>query len=164
MKISLKVIKNCFHNFVCKRKSGSNRLKILLIGVFLLISFSLEVQAKTYKCTICADEGWTKCDNAYVTKGDMITVRAFGKWSTKPSYGKFGPAGRATPWCEYYVIVPDCTCGALIMDIGGSREAVCYEENGISVRAWTSGPLRFRMNDTGTHDNSGCLEVEVEIK
>jgi len=139
--------------------------KLLLFALVISIptTFSNIAHAETYRCTICADEGWTRCNNAYVTKGDIIKVKASGKWSTKPSYGRFGPTGMATPWCEYYTIVRDCTCGALIMDIAGSKEAACYDEDGILIKAWKSGPLRFRMNDTGTHDNSGCLEVEVEV-
>jgi len=118
---------------------------------FLTVSDVVRVQA---------DEGWQPT-GLHVDQGDRLTITYLaGEWSPWPgdSYDAAGSGG--DPLCRCNVMEA-VSHAALIGRIGGSEPFLVGREFDHVVGE--SGALLLGINDVDLYDNSGDLEVLVEI-
>ena len=152
--------------------SSAKRIFFLLAG---LVLFGLACQilpagkagkgreetfsAKTV--TVRARAGWTDT-GVRVRPAARLKIRALsGEWSPWPggSYDAIGFGG--DPRCDCNVI-PAVSHAALIARIGDSAPFLVGEA--LDLRTGESGALYLGINDVDLADNSGSLQVEVQVQ
>jgi len=102
-------------------------------------------------------DDWTDTD-VLVEQGDIIHIRADGRWRMTPSWEPSGPDG----WDAggQYRIASNVRTGALIMRIGVSDEYhAAYL--GVPIIAEARGRVKFRINDKDVANNRGIMAVDV---
>ncbi len=115
--------------------------------------------ARTF--TVTARSGWTGT-GIRVQAGTHLKIRYLsGQWSPWPggAYDAIGFGG--DPRCDCNVI-PAVSHAALIARIGDSQPFLVGKE--LDLRTGESGELYLGINDTDLNDNSGSMEVEVQVR
>jgi len=111
--------------------------------------------------TVCAKQGWTNT-GIHVTSGNLLKITYLGgKWSPWKGelFDAFGSGG--DPRCRCNVI-KGVSHAALIGKIGDYNPFLVGEQ--YLHKVGESGELFLGINDVDIHDNSGCLNVEIEIE
>jgi hypothetical protein len=115
-------------------------------------------QMKNHAVTVQADnDGWTDTE-VLVKVGDVIHVRAEGKWRMNDNWQPSGPEG----WDggSQYKVSQEARAGGLILRIGISdKEFPAYL--GKPIIATAPGRVTLRINDKETKDNVGSAKAEV---
>jgi hypothetical protein len=103
------------------------------------------------------DALWTDTQ-VFVERGDIVHVRAEGRWHMSTSMGPAGPEGWDS--ASQYKLDKDCRAGALILRVGvGEDYHPAYL--GKPVEAGSAGRISFRINDEDVSDNGGHVTAEV---
>lgn len=147
------------------------RVLFFLAGLALVL-FSCQVssarntggQGETFTArtfSVPARSGWTGT-GIRVQPGTHLKIRYLsGQWSPWPggAYDAIGFGG--DPRCDCNVI-PAVSHAALIARIGDSQPFLVGKD--LDLRTGESGELYLGINDTDLNDNSGSLEVEVQVR
>jgi hypothetical protein len=96
-----------------------------------------------------------------LNQGDSVRITARGEWLYSPYVGLHGPAGGAKPAAAWYPM-PLAPGGALLGRIGEQGE-LFYVGSRAYWYAEAPGFLFLRINDDLLGDNSGELEIELEL-
>jgi hypothetical protein len=100
---------------------------------------------------------WTDTE-VFVERGDIIHVRAQGRWHMSTSMGPAGPEGWDS--ASQYKLDKDSRAGALILRIGvGEDYHPAYL--GKPIEADSAGRVSFRINDNDVSDNGGLVSADV---
>lgn len=114
-----------------------------------------------------ANSGWQK-SSFDLRKGQSIKFEFYGKWTTSPYTGTFGPEGGGMTEdfgpdaARDFRLVPGVKVGALIGRFGYGGRPFAVNPKGkdiVNVTADTSGSLYFNINDTLQFDNGGAIVV-----
>jgi hypothetical protein len=158
-------------------------IAVVLHGIFLLWSqrqtvpqasvapaatpyFKAELDQLEITLNVNAAQGWQRAP-LYVYQGDAITLTPRGTWKNKhdevTAAGSGYVCGVTMPLDTCVEPAPDVPTGALIARVSGQ---VFHIGAGGMFIAEHSGFLELRMNDgdTGLHDNSGFLTVEIFVE
>lgn len=110
--------------------------------------------------TIYAYRQWQSV-GVEVYPGDVVTLRASGQWAFSPAVKPHGPEGSREGVTATYPD-PYASAGTLLARVGDTGEiAAVGRATVFAVR--TGGRLYFRINDDLLGDNTGAVEVTVEI-
>lgn len=105
----------------------------------------------------------------YIKQGDFIAIKYLsGKWTFNPAESSCGPEGSRRYIAKEGYALPGKNEGALIGKIGD--HVFCVNTAFDTQMTW-EGELQFTINDDlnskyggGLSDNSGSIEVEIEIR
>jgi C2 domain-containing protein len=115
-----------------------------------------------HRAAVAGRDGWTDAGVSLVA-GQEITIRAAGEVCSKPGDRSYcaGPEGQPrTSDASLPGFEPRNHAG-LVAAVGDTRFFVGRE---LRFVAPSSGPLLLRVNDADTGNNSGELEVDVEVR
>jgi hypothetical protein len=144
-----------------------NRPSILLplcavLGAVLACTISFG-DARRYQMKVVevdADNRWT-ATGVLVSEGDKLTIRYLsGEWSPWPGgqYDAIGSGGDPRCRCN---VMDGVSHAALIGKIGANDPFLVGGQ--YSHRVGESGELFLGINDMDLYDNSGSLQVRVEV-
>ena len=102
-------------------------------------------------------DGWTDTE-VYVKKGDVVQVRAEGRWKMVEHWPPAGPEGWEAG--AQHKIAPNARAGALILRISVS-ENMSPAYLGMPIPADREGRIVLRMNDKTVSENGGRLAAKV---
>ncbi len=108
---------------------------------------------------VLADLPWQNAFN--VRAGQTITIRASGKWNHgETDHGVYGPEGSGKK--DSGVPLPGARVGALIGRINNGPPFLIGPEK--TFTPTDSGMLQLTMNDWGFDNNTGFVNVSIEVK
>lgn len=116
-----------------------------------------------FRVTVSAISGWqdTGID---IAEGEILRMEhVSGSWNGDGGrYPSHGPAG---PRHDAYTAPPGYPLPGVIEDslVGKIGSEVFFIGDQIRKQARTSGHLYLTINDTGHHDNSGSITMEVSV-
>ena len=148
--------------------SSRYRYFLLVVLVFMLLSCGAQpggsVRGDTFTSktvTVSAKTQWTST-GVSAAPGTRLKIRYIsGQWSPWPggAYDAIGSGG--DPRCDCNVIM-GVSHAALIARIGDSQPFLVGDF--LELRIGESGELYLGINDTDRADNSGSLEVDVQVQ
>lgn len=99
-----------------------------------------------------------------IEKNSKITITASGRWKSDPSIDATDPNGHSSPLISDNAPMKGVNHGALVGRIGDSPAFLIGDET--TFTSMYSGTLQLMINDEYhfLYDNSGALEVRVQIK
>jgi len=119
-------------------------------------------QADLSEQRIYAYRGWQSV-GLTLHPGDVLTIRAQGRWLYSPEVGYHGPQGSSVKFpAPLYYPLPNKIGGCLIGRIGETGKPF-YVGRGTTVQTKSFGPLYLRINDDIITDNDGYVTVEVTV-
>lgn len=119
-------------------------------------------QADLSEQRIYAYRGWQSI-GLTLHPGEVLTIRAQGRWLYSPDVGYHGPEGSSVQFpAPLYYPLPNKIGGCLIARIGETGQPF-YVGRGTTVPVETFGPLYLRINDDIVTDNDGYVTVEVTV-
>ena len=108
---------------------------------------------------IMANSAWQ--DTVTVSAGQTITTQASGQWNHgEPGYGAYGPQGSGK--MDNGAPLPNASVGTLIGRINNGQPFAIGA--GKTFSSAVSGVLQLSMNDWGFDNNSGSVNVRVEVR
>lgn len=111
---------------------------------------------------IYAYRGWQSI-GLTLHPGELLTIRAQGRWLYSPDVGYHGPQGSSVEFpAPLYYPLPNKIGGCLIGRIGETGKPF-YVGRGITTQVDTFGPLYLRINDDIVTDNDGYMTIEVTV-
>jgi len=138
----------------------SSILALILLTLACSFSFDLGGSLNAKIIEVEAREGWNNT-HIEVEEGDLLTITyVSGKWSPWPGdrYDAIGSGGDPRCRCN---VMEGVSHAALIGRIGDHEPFLIGERYHHSIGE--SGILYLGINDVDIYDNSGNLQVKVEI-
>jgi len=139
-----------------------------LLALCLFTSLTLRADGRPIQKTdlieqrIYAYRGWQSV-GLTLHPGEVLTVKARGRWLYSPDVGYHGPQGSSVQFpAPVYYPLPNKIGGCLIGRIGEQGRPF-YVGRGTTVMAETLGLLYLRINDDIVTDNDGYVTIEVTV-
>jgi curli biogenesis system outer membrane secretion channel CsgG len=114
---------------------------------------------RTENMVILAKSAWQNIVN--VSTGQTVMIRASGQWNHgEPGYGAYSPQGSGK--MDNGVPLPEANVGMLIGRIGHGQPFAIGADK--TFTPTVSGMLQLCMNDWGFDNNTGSVNVRIEVK
>ncbi len=141
-------------------------VRVIILGLISALVCGCELvpgaaqKGRIEKFEVRAVAGWNDT-GIQIRPGDRLRVSYIsGKWSPWPG-GAYGPVGSGgDPECDCNVAM-GISHAALIGRVGSSQ--AFYVGDSFDLRLGETGSLWLGINDSRVEDNSGSIEVLVEI-
>ncbi|MEM9299641.1 MAG: hypothetical protein AAGA64_14805 [Bacteroidota bacterium] len=118
----------------------------------------MEVENKSFRVY---SKGRFRDSGILIRKGDIVKFTASGRIRLGAWAGSGGPDGIGG--YRSYNIVSNVRHGALVGNIGSSKESIFLIGEERIIKASKTGSLHFLVNDTDPGNNSGSFDVKIEI-
>lgn len=143
-----------------KKSPGWLLTLIMLVSLSCRLPFGVFRTSSSKVIAVKADQSWTDTKIS-IDSGDLISIHSLsGEWSPWPggSYDAIGSGGDPRCRCN---VMDGVSHAALIGKIGNNPPFLVGEAFRHTVGE--SGRLFLGINDVDVYDNSGYLEVEVQV-
>ncbi len=143
-----------------QRKHMLPAVSLVLLSLACIIPFSFGRISSSEIVEVSAMDGWTDTGIA-IRPGDLLSIHHIaGEWSPWPgsTYDATGSGGDPNCRCN---VMDAVSHAALIGRIGDNQPFLVGE--GYRHVVGEAGVLSLGINDVDLDDNSGALEVEVQV-